>query len=55
MNAVIAVEWFRCLASPCAVCIYYLTLALHCAMNNHFRVIVFFEYPCDMDHESNAK
>jgi len=30
-------------------------LALYYAMINHFCIIVLFEYPCHMDHESDAK
>jgi len=46
---------FRCLASRYIVCVYHLTLALYCDITNHFGVTVLFEYPYDMDHESDAK
>jgi len=41
VNAVTAGALFQCLASPCAVCGYHLTLAdaLYCTTNNHFCVI----------------
>jgi len=31
-----------------------LTLTTKCAMTNHFCVLVLFDYPYDMDHESQA-
>jgi len=46
---------FWCLASPCVVCAYHLTLALSCAIANYFCVTVLFESSCDMGHESGAK
>jgi len=53
VNAVIAGVLFQCLSPPGVVCAYQLTLSLSCAMT-HFCVIVSFEYPCDMDHESDV-
>jgi len=55
VNAFTAVVLFQCLASPCVVCAYQLTLALYCTMTNHFCVTVLFEYTWDMDCESDAK
>jgi len=46
---------FQCFASPCVVCTYQLTLVLYSPMTNHFCVIVFLQYACDMYHQSDAK
>jgi len=48
-NAFAAAVLFQCLASPCVVCAYQLTLALYCTMTNHFCVTVLFEFAWDMD------
>jgi len=42
---------FQCLSPPRVVCAYHLTLVLYCDMT----IFVLFEYPYDMDHESEAK
>ena len=55
VNAFTAAVLFQCLASPCVLCAYQLTIPLCCTITNHFCVIVLFEYPCDMDCESDAK
>jgi len=55
VNAVIAGALLQCLSSPCVVYIYHLTPALQCAVTSHICVIVLFEYPCGMAHESDAK
>jgi len=55
VNAVVAGALFQCLASPCVVCGYHLTPDLYCAMTNHFCVIALLEFPCDIEHESDAK
>jgi len=39
VNAVIAGVLFQCLSPRCVVCVS-VTLALKCAMTNHFRIIV---------------
>jgi len=33
-------------------CVRQLTPTLQCAMTNHGYALVFFDYPCDMNHES---
>jgi len=55
VNAVLASVLFQCLAFPCVICAYQLTLAPYCAMSKQIVVIVLFENSCDMDHESDAK
>jgi len=55
VNAVIPGALFQRFAPPCVVCFRHLTLALHCAMTNHFCVTVLFEHHCEMDHESDTQ
>jgi len=55
VNEFTAAVLFQCLASPCVVCAYQLTLALYGTMTNHFCVTVLFEYTWDMDCKSDAK